>query len=351
MKVVQCRLESADQLARLVDLPVMDGPGLKHGYVFRGQSAKFPALAPKADRLGIRDSFTYALTGARNDLKHVQHQYRRVIHNVQPSLPPQMTWMEWQAMVQHYGGPTRLLDVTASPLVAAYFACRDADAEQGAFIWCLRSDVDRVVSMAVDMRDAIEVSQDEPLDDEEAQAAGQIAWQAAEGFLFSLWDGDEAAQEFLRSFHEADPKVMSKLAAAVPAEDRNVFNRAKLLDPFGGVVFVRPYRLNARLLAQQGAFAMVINNSTNFMDCLVPDQNSRSALEAPDWSTMPSLADCAKQIESDEPEVLRIWLPANVVREVDQVLPRYNITGFSLFPDFDGFTQTLNDVHRLYRGI
>lgn len=47
---------------------------------------------------------------------------------------------EWHALVRHYGGPSRLLDVTSSYLVSAYFALADSKPKQDAAIWVFREE-------------------------------------------------------------------------------------------------------------------------------------------------------------------------------------------------------------------
>lgn len=61
---------------------------------------------------------------------------RRAHHFLQPGHLPDAT-LEWLAMMQHYGAPTRFLDWTRSPFVAAYFALESTDPDGTCAIWCL----------------------------------------------------------------------------------------------------------------------------------------------------------------------------------------------------------------------
>jgi hypothetical protein len=112
-------------LGELLDRCTPDEPDPRTGRrrdtgVYRGAFDASRPLLTSLDRLGGVDP---PHTKGRLE-GHVLRNFVRYAH---PHVEPAATTGEWEQLVmaQHYGAPTRLLDWTYSPLVAAHFATRD----------------------------------------------------------------------------------------------------------------------------------------------------------------------------------------------------------------------------------
>lgn len=63
--------------------------------------------------------------------------FKRKAHQFLSHIPADTDTFQWLAIMQHYGAPTRLLDFTWSPYIAAYFALEDA--ADDAAVWAVHA--------------------------------------------------------------------------------------------------------------------------------------------------------------------------------------------------------------------
>jgi hypothetical protein len=123
-------------LGELIDLmtPLEPDPEtgrLRDAGVYRGASAADRPILTSLDRLGGTDP--------PHTKAHLEaHILRNFGRYARPHLdtPPVNDW-ELLVIAQHYGVPTRLLDWSSSPLVAAHFATREPRSDGACAIWRL----------------------------------------------------------------------------------------------------------------------------------------------------------------------------------------------------------------------
>ena len=107
---------------------------LSTSWVFRGhQKAKWP-LESSLDRINLSHS-----SSTKEDIERFFIlQFQRKAHNyLDASLLPRDD-LEWLALMQHHGAPTRLLDFTKSPYVASFFALENAGGPSA--VWAINKD-------------------------------------------------------------------------------------------------------------------------------------------------------------------------------------------------------------------
>ena len=187
--------------------------------------------------------------------------------------------------MRHYGSPTRLLDFSRSPYVAAFFATADAEDDESAAIWAIDTYALRQLASSM-------LAEFPPIYNRLGKPNGSYPFSEPAVFKTISWIGD------LRG-----PKV---------------------------VVPVEPFRINQRMLVQQG-----LSLSPAYLD------NSFEAALA-------SMAQRAKQDATMTTEVIRkLTIQPSASPYVLRELHRMNVNFASLLPGLDGLARSLAMVSKI----
>lgn len=97
-----------------------------HGWAFRGQGSTWPMHSSLSRQL--------LNSGVHKDAWPLQEQrilwlFKRKAHLFLEHVPAESDAFQWLGLMQHHGAPTRLLDFTWSPHVAAFFALERATSD------------------------------------------------------------------------------------------------------------------------------------------------------------------------------------------------------------------------------
>lgn len=181
-----------------------------HQWAFRGMGTASWALQTSLERLAISpvvEAERYLLTAFR----------RRAHHHVRDCPDPE-DYLEWLALMQHHGAPTRLLDWTRSPYVALFFAIERPGDENGkAAVWAI--DIDACKKSALSLLVPLLGNQDA---------------------VISLGKPDIFKNAFMTEHDSSSPATV------------------KCVSP------IQPFRMNERLTTQQGLFLCPAQVSTGF---------------------------------------------------------------------------------------
>ena len=210
-------------------------------------------------------------------------EFRRRAHHYVADLPAHDDKLEWLALIQHFGGPTRLLDFTYSFYVAAFFAMERTGSE--AAIWAI---------------DRLELSQ------VIAEKTGA----------------------------QMDHESMADSNRRHVAAFLNSGRRAPI------VANVEPERLNERLSIQQGLFLLPCDLDVPFASVLEQTFDWPAGYLAGECEAIPWQIGMAGQV-AHEFSVVKILLPRAMHGTALQDLQRMNMNSATLFPGLDGFARSL----------
>jgi hypothetical protein len=127
-------------------------------WAFRGHRSTKWHLASTLERAAV------GYTSARAAERYVSENFRRRAHHYVRDLPGPEDDLEWLALMQHHGAPTRLLDWTISPYVALFFAFETAAPSDTCAVWAINyRDIKRQALDMVSDRTTSLLSEDDSL--------------------------------------------------------------------------------------------------------------------------------------------------------------------------------------------
>src|SRR6202044_3658398 len=121
------RISSVSDLLGIIQSP----PFNDARWAYRGQGKSSWRLKASIERVASKP-------GIAED--YVEREFKRRAHHYLRDLPKEDDVLEWLALMQHYGAPTRLLDWTKSAYVAAFFAAESATDSDSFAIWAVDQD-------------------------------------------------------------------------------------------------------------------------------------------------------------------------------------------------------------------
>jgi hypothetical protein len=107
-------------------------------WLFRGHQCDQWKLKSSLERAVVDRAGDNPNSMARVE-KGLLRRFKRQAHHYVNAVPADDAWMEWQALMQHFGAPTRLLDWTYSFFVAAFFAVENVEPDKSCSIWAFDS--------------------------------------------------------------------------------------------------------------------------------------------------------------------------------------------------------------------
>ncbi len=283
---VQCALNDWRQLTYVADR-------IGDMWFFRGQRDATWPLETTLYRAGLTYSHPELPLNLQIGMSEqaMLDLFKRQAFNYLPNPPAWDDTVEWLALIQHHGGPTRLLDFTKSLYVASFFALENAEDKAEAAVWALNPSLLRQDSFRL-----------------------------------------------VEHGHGITPLALLELVRGDARESANQCIARSFTDEAPGVLVIHPAHQTDRMTIQQGVFLFPTTLTYPFEACL----SKTLALRVPDLSNLPSQSfDDLQHSPWTQKEIVKLLIPWHVRVEFMRHLRMMNITAATLFPGIDGLARSL----------
>lgn len=267
-------------------------------FVFRGQSNSEWKLETALERLINRlhpINHLDDITPAYYEKRMIEEFIWKYPLYKNENIPTKDEYVEWLALMQHYGSPTRMLDFSHSIFVALFMAIDGCSVEKSA-IWGLNSTTLRLK-------------------------------------IF----------EHYQTEHNTNIAVGNELENYIYERANKAINSSMRTDPLEKELYiVEPNICNERLNRQQGLFVIPSNIRITFEDILSELINKQQIISVP-VSELIEYSNSRSGIHSQSGILLlKINIPKRLNLELTKILKQMNITAETLYPGIEGLAKSMS---------
>jgi len=263
-------------------------------WAFRGQEDELWDLKTNFERKA--DNFKTFTRKFNNDYLQKEtfiiENFKRRAHFYLKFLPKDNNLIEWLSLIQHYGGPTRLLDFSSSFYVAAFFAMEFSLTDCA--IWAIN------LNSISDACEKLAVSIDKN----------------------KFYDDEEYFDNLKFSNYVLNNNISEKM-----------------------ISYATPFKVHERLSIQQGLFLFPCSLSDSFIENLVETFPLVEVIDSPKDYEITITDEIDLSIFNQWP-LIKIVIPHNCQNSALDELRNMNISAATLFPGLDGFARSLNLTFR-----